>query len=143
MEENGPSAFVKPLVPTPDTLASAPRYALLSPLQINRLLFTELIKRLRILTVTLLPFEVHPDVINDPTSRVITPSVVSAYTKAAGDLVEAVCISSLRMCLHSKPCQLHRQLPYCLLRARRDFMAQANRDVADYGENRGRGKLAL
>lgn len=55
------------------------------------LVFTELIKRLRILTVTLLPFEVQPQVINDPTSRVITPSVILAYIKAAGDLVEAVC----------------------------------------------------
>jgi hypothetical protein len=108
MEDSGCSAFVKPLVPTPETLASASRYALLSPPQIDRLLFTELIKRLRVLTGTLLPFEVHPDAINDPTSRVLTPSVLSAYTKAAGDLVEAVCISSLRMCLHSKPCQLHR-----------------------------------
>jgi hypothetical protein len=59
------------------------------------LVFTELIKRLRILTVTLLPFEVHPDVINDPTSRIITPSVVLTYIKAAGDLVEAVCKSPL------------------------------------------------
>ena len=107
MEDSGSSGFVKPLVPTPDTLASAPRYALLSPLRIDRPLFTELIKRLRVLTVTLLPFEVHPDVINDPTSRVITPSVVSAYTKAAGDLVEAVCIFSLRMRLRSKSRQLH------------------------------------
>ncbi len=58
--------------------------------------FTELIKRLRILTLTLLPLEVSRESINDPTGRIITPNVISAYTKAAGDLVEAVCNSSLR-----------------------------------------------
>lgn len=99
MEENGSLVSAKPLVPTPETLA-------------------KLIKRLRILTVTLLPLEVNRESINDPTSRIITPNVISAYTKAAGNLVEA--------------------LPYCLLRARRHFMVEANRDPADYGENRGR-----
>jgi hypothetical protein len=104
--------------------------------------YTELIKRLRILTVTLLPLEVHPDSINDPTSRVITPTVIIAYIQAAGDLVEAVCTPSPIQCCYSKPCQLYCQLPYCLLRARRDFMIEANRNAADYGENRGRGKVA-
>ena len=52
---------------------------------------TELIKRLRILTVSLLPLEVDPRSINDPTSRIITPKVISAYIAAGGDLVEAVC----------------------------------------------------
>lgn len=47
------------------------------------------------------------------------------------------------MYLDSKPRQLCCQLPYCLLRARRDFLVEANRDPADYGENRGRGKLSL
>lgn len=59
---------------------------------------TELIKRLRILTETLLPLEVDLESINDPTSRIITPNVISAYTKAAGDLVEAVRILSETMC---------------------------------------------
>lgn len=54
------------------------------------LLFIGLIKRLRVLTLTLLPLEVDRESINDPTSRVITPKVISAYVKAAGDLVEAV-----------------------------------------------------
>jgi hypothetical protein len=58
--------------------------------------FTELIKRLRILTVTLLPLEVDLESINDPTSRIITPKVISAYAKAAGDLVEAVRTPCLR-----------------------------------------------
>jgi hypothetical protein len=61
--------------------------------------YTELIKRLRILTVTLLPLEVDPGSINDPTSRIITPKVITAYTKAAGDLVEAVCTPSPRQCV--------------------------------------------
>lgn len=47
------------------------------------------------------------------------------------------------MHLDSKPRQLCCQLPYCLLRARRDFLVEANRNPADYGENRGRGKLSL
>ncbi|KAI0254847.1 hypothetical protein BJV78DRAFT_881185 [Lactifluus subvellereus] len=99
MEENRSLVSVASVVPTPDTLA-------------------KLIKRLRVLTSTLLPLEVSPQNINDPTGRVITPSVVSAYMAAAGDLVEA--------------------LPYCLLRARRDFMIAANHNAADYGEYRAR-----
>ncbi|KAJ7786312.1 hypothetical protein B0H16DRAFT_1355621 [Mycena metata] len=79
---------------------------------------TKLVKRLRSLTLALLPVEVDPDSINDPTSRVITPAVVKAYRAAAGDFVEA--------------------LPYCLLRARAEFMYDANHNPADYGENLGR-----
>ncbi|KAF7352544.1 hypothetical protein MVEN_01219700 [Mycena venus] len=56
--------------------------------------------------------------INDPTSRVITPQVVKAYKAAAGDFVDA--------------------LPYCLLRARAEFMYDADHNPADYGENLGR-----
>ncbi|KAI0000012.1 hypothetical protein BJV77DRAFT_1058294 [Russula vinacea] len=107
MEEGGSSVFVKPLVPTPETLA-------------------KLIKRLCILTMTLLPLEVDPDSINDPTSRVITPKVIIAYIQAAGTLLRR----------YAAP--LRDNLPYCLLRARRDFMIEANRNAADYGENRGR-----
>ncbi|KAH9045267.1 calcium activated cation channel [Lactarius pseudohatsudake] len=87
MEDNRSLTSIQSVVPTPDTLA-------------------RLIKRLRILTLSLLPVEG------------ITPQVISAYIAAGGDLVEA--------------------LPYCLLRARRDFMIEANRNAADYGENRGR-----
>lgn len=47
-------------------------------------------RRLRALTLTLLPLEVDPDSINDPTSRVITPKVIAAYKAAAGDFTEAV-----------------------------------------------------
>ncbi|KAJ7167506.1 calcium activated cation channel [Mycena filopes] len=79
---------------------------------------TKLVKRLRSLTLTLLPVEVDPDSINDPTSRVITPQVIKAYRAAAGDFVDA--------------------LPYCLLRARAEFMWDANHNPADYGENLGR-----
>lgn len=52
--------------------------------------FTELINRLRALTLILLPVEVDPKTINEPIGRVITPKVVSAYRNAAGDFVEAV-----------------------------------------------------
>jgi len=50
----------------------------------------ELVRRLRALTLNLLPVEVDPLSINDPTSRVITPEVIAAYRGAAGDFTEAV-----------------------------------------------------
>ena len=53
-------------------------------------MFVELIRRLRALTLTLLPLEVDPAVVNDPTSRIITPQVIVTYMAAAGDFVEAV-----------------------------------------------------
>ncbi|CAE6440768.1 unnamed protein product [Rhizoctonia solani] len=79
---------------------------------------TKLIKRVRALTLKLLPLEVELDAITDPTSRIITPAVISAYIEAAGDFGEA--------------------LPYCLLRARQSFIWDANHDTADYGENMSR-----
>ncbi|KAF9443331.1 calcium activated cation channel [Macrolepiota fuliginosa MF-IS2] len=79
---------------------------------------TKLVRRLRALTLTLLPVEVDPDSINDPTSRIITPQVINAYQRAAGDFGDA--------------------LPYCLLRACAEFMWDANHNPADYGENYGR-----
>lgn len=96
---------------------------------------TELVARLRILTVTLLPVEADTESINDPTSRIITPHVISAYVAAAGDFVEAVCLSACHLDL---PELTIFELPYCLLRARRDFIVEANRNPADYGENYGR-----
>ena len=48
------------------------------------------IKRVRALTLRLLPVEVAPEAIEDPTSRVITPQVIDAYIQAAGDFVHAV-----------------------------------------------------
>ena len=99
MEEGGSSVFVKPLGPTPETLASAPGLLLAVCCGLTVVPYTELIKRLCILTMTLLPLEVDPDSINDPTSRVITPKVIIAYIQAAGDLVEAVCSPSPRQCV--------------------------------------------
>lgn len=49
-----------------------------------------LVRRLRALTYTLLPMEVPPDSISDPTSRIITPQVIQTFIEAAGDLVEVV-----------------------------------------------------
>ncbi|KAK7695377.1 hypothetical protein QCA50_000012 [Cerrena zonata] len=79
---------------------------------------SKLIRRLKALTYTLLPVEVPIDSLNDPTSRVITPQVISSYIAAAGDYLEA--------------------LPYCLLRARKEFMWDSNHNPADYDENLGR-----
>ncbi|KAF5358902.1 hypothetical protein D9758_004822 [Tetrapyrgos nigripes] len=79
---------------------------------------TKLVGRLRALTLRLLPVEVAPEDISAPTSRVITPEVISAYTAAAGDFVEA--------------------LPYCLLRARAEFLWDAQHNPADYDEDYGR-----
>ncbi|QRV87749.1 ion transport domain-containing protein [Ceratobasidium sp. AG-Ba] len=99
MEDQVSLLSTKSVRPSPDTL-------------------TKLIKRIRALTLTLLPLEVSVEAITDPTSRIITPAVISAYIEAAGDFGEA--------------------LPYCLLRARQSFMWDANHDTADYGENIGR-----
>ncbi|EPQ59899.1 hypothetical protein GLOTRDRAFT_35258 [Gloeophyllum trabeum ATCC 11539] len=90
---------VKSVQPSPDTV-------------------TKLTRRLRALTLRLLPVEVDPAALQEPTSRIITLDVINAYIAAAGDFVEA--------------------LPYCLLRARREFMWEANHNPADYGENYGR-----
>ncbi|KIM68913.1 hypothetical protein SCLCIDRAFT_1209129 [Scleroderma citrinum Foug A] len=79
---------------------------------------TKLIRRLRALTLRLLPVEVDVKVINDPTNRIITPQVVSAYVNAAGDF--------------------YNELPYCLLRAHAEFIWDANHNPANYGENLGR-----
>ncbi|KAL4081565.1 hypothetical protein V8B97DRAFT_1923778 [Scleroderma yunnanense] len=79
---------------------------------------TRLIRRLRALTLRLLPVEVDVKTINDPTSRIITPQVISAYVDAAGDF--------------------YNELPYCLLRAHAEFIWDANHNPADHGENLGR-----
>ncbi|KAJ3929626.1 MAG: calcium activated cation channel [Lentinula lateritia] len=79
---------------------------------------TKLVKRLRALTLKLLPVEVDPQAVNEPTSRIITPQVISAFRAAAGDFDET--------------------LPYCLLRARAEFMWDADHNAADYDENFGR-----
>ncbi|KAG1846767.1 hypothetical protein DFJ58DRAFT_798534 [Suillus subalutaceus] len=79
---------------------------------------TKLVKRLKALATKLLPVEVDVMSINDPTSRIITPNVISAFSDAAGDFVEA--------------------LPYCLLRAHAEFVREAYLNPADFGENRGR-----
>ncbi|KAF4601937.1 hypothetical protein EYR40_005138 [Pleurotus pulmonarius] len=90
---------VKSVQPSPDTM-------------------TKLVKRLRAMTLNLLPVEADAESLNSPTSRIITPQVIAAYTMAGGDFVEA--------------------LPYCLLRAQAEFMWDANHNAADYGENYGR-----
>ncbi|KAI0774466.1 calcium activated cation channel [Fomes fomentarius] len=79
---------------------------------------TSLVRRVKLMTLQLLPIEVPEESIIDPTSRIITPQVINAYIAAAGDFIES--------------------LPYCLLRARKEFIWDANHNPADYGENQGR-----
>ncbi|KAG2369676.1 hypothetical protein BDR07DRAFT_1388088 [Suillus spraguei] len=97
--EQAPLILPSSMKPCPDTL-------------------TKLVKRLKALATKLLPVEVDEKSINDPISRIITANVISAFSDAAGDFVEA--------------------LPYCLLRAHAEFMREAYLDPADFGENRGR-----
>ena len=52
--------------------------------------FTELVKRLRALTLKLLPVEVDPKELSNPTSRIISPHTIETYELAAGDFIEAV-----------------------------------------------------
>ena len=54
----------------------------------------ELVKRLRALTLKLLPYEVDEKSLSDPTGRIITPKVIAAYEAAAGDFSEAVSFHS-------------------------------------------------
>ncbi|KAG8218558.1 hypothetical protein J3R82DRAFT_4199 [Butyriboletus roseoflavus] len=76
---------------------------------------TKLIKRLRALTLRLLPLEVDVKTINDPTNRIITPLAMLSYMEAAGDFGDA--------------------LPYCLLRAHSEFLRDARRNPANHTEN--------
>ena len=106
-----------------------------------QLQLVELVRRIRTLTLTLLPVEVPLESINDPTSRIITPQVIIAYMAAAGDLLEAVSHLKVASSIGYLSVLCDFQLPYCLLRARKEFMWDANHNPADYGENLGRGVL--
>ncbi|KIO12590.1 hypothetical protein M404DRAFT_684182 [Pisolithus tinctorius Marx 270] len=99
MDQEAPLLSFHPEKPSPDTL-------------------TKLIRRLRALTLRLLPVEVDTKSLSVPGSRIITPQVISAYVDAAGDF--------------------YNELPYCLLRAYAGFIWDANHNPADYGENLGR-----
>lgn len=52
------------------------------------------------------------DSLTDPTSSIITPDVIKAYSRAGGDFAEAV--------------------PFCLLRAKATFLRDANRNREFY-----------
>ncbi len=123
--------------PSPDTLSSQYRYLFI--FLIFDLVSLELVKRLRALTLTLLPVEVSPTSLSEPTSRIITPQVIAAYRESAGDFVEAV--SETYYVGAFSLLEIYIQLPYCLLRARAEFMFDADHNPADYGENYGRGAL--
>jgi hypothetical protein len=88
-EEQAPLvSSVKTLRPSPSTITSTQEFV---PHKFTDTISLELIKRVRALTLALLPVEVDAGSINDPTSRVITPHVIEGYVAAAGDFVEAVC----------------------------------------------------
>jgi len=78
---------VKSVTPLPDTISSEhiPGRSLF---RAQRIL--ELVKRLKALTLQLLPLEVDISKLQEPTSTVITPQVIAAYQAAAGDFREAV-----------------------------------------------------
>ena len=135
--ETAPLVAVPCKKPSPDTLTSM---CLSSGPLICLNSLVELVKRLRALTLTLLPVEVDPQSIKEPTGSVITPQVISAYIAAAGDFVDAVG-GTLSIMLGPNVSFFGYKLPYCLIRARVEFMWDANNNPADYGENYGRGTM--
>lgn len=77
--------------PSPDTLTSVSgSYLPTVRMDVKLNNVTELIKRLRALTLRLLPLEVDVKTINDPTNRIITPLVMLSYMEAAGDFGDTV-----------------------------------------------------
>ena len=101
----------------------------------------ELVKRLRSLTLKLLPVEVEIKELVTPTSRIISPHVIQTYEHSAGDFQEAVCPISFPPGFVSLRRSV--QLPYCLLQARQSFMWDANHNPADYDEFYGRGRSRM
>ena len=68
-------------------------YFYVHPQTFERLL--ELVKRLRALTLTLIPVQIDPKDLVAPTSRIISPHVIQKFEQSAGDYQEAVSSSSL------------------------------------------------
>lgn len=89
--------------PSPETITSASLEAA-STHSCPPFSITEIVKRLRALTLTLLPLEVDPDSLNEPTSRIITPQVVTAYHAAGGDFEVAVSMFRPCSCLLGSLC---------------------------------------
>jgi hypothetical protein len=54
------------------------------------LIIAEIVKRIRALVTKLLPVQVELPDISDATSSIITPEVIEAFAKSAGDFSEAV-----------------------------------------------------
>jgi hypothetical protein len=99
-EDRASLLSVQSVAPGPDTLTSSSLRLKLycSSYLLNRKI-KELVKRLRALTLQLLPVEVSVEEIKNPTSRVITLQVIAAYKAAAGDFLEAVCSHSFPLSL--------------------------------------------
>jgi hypothetical protein len=74
--------------PAPDTITSTFCYPEFR--QNVSYVSLELVKRLRAMTLALLPVEVDPESLNSSMSRIITPQVIAAYRVAAGDFELAV-----------------------------------------------------
>ncbi|GAA6005847.1 hypothetical protein JCM10207_007248 [Rhodosporidiobolus poonsookiae] len=74
--------------------------------------------RIQALTLELLPIQVDLEELTSPTSSILTPKVIDAYSKIAGDF---------------SPC-----LPFALLEARRYFRQQQYLNPSDADENLGR-----
>lgn len=87
---SSPLLPLKGVKPSPDTLTSKHYFLKVEIQGAQSQLTTELVKRLRALTLQLLPVQVQPSEINEVTSRIITPQVISAYRAAAGDFEETV-----------------------------------------------------
>lgn len=105
--------------------------------------YAELVKRVRLLTLTLLPVEADTESLSEVTSRIITKEVIASYTAAAGDFIEAVGFFNCVCMIDNANALVNLQLPYCLLRARKEFMWDANHSPADYDENYGRGQPSI
>ncbi len=93
------------------------------------------------MTLRLLPVEVPMDSLSDPTSRVITPQVINAYIASAGDFMEAVSATYFTSGDGRRPDNVDVKLPYCLLRARKEFIWDADHNPADFEENWCRGEF--
>lgn len=87
---SSPLLRLKGVKPSPDTLTSKHYFLKVGIQKTQSQLTIELVKRLRALTLQLLPVQVQPSEINEVTSRIITREVILAYKRAAGDFEETV-----------------------------------------------------
>lgn len=87
-DENASLLSTKSLHASPDTITSERFFRGVGV--VTHVSHSELIRRLRALTLKLLPVEVGTKELAAATSRIISPHVVKIYQQAAGDFQEAV-----------------------------------------------------